>query len=161
MEFLVVDIHRGNARWIDVSVDVEDMDRDMKQFGYEVDEFEIQDRKGCEEIPHDATFEDIAIWAELCEEYGRDAVRAVIGCVGWRTEYAQDSLIEGRYMGEHESLTEWGESVMEEKVEKVMGDLAIYFDYAKWASNQIDNGVREIKFDGMSHIVDFSYASRG
>ena len=106
-------------------------------------DYECFPREWYDECPNRESFDNILRYSELCEKYSKDAVDAF---VGWGCEDLEN--FEDCYCGEYNSEEDYAREVIDDcyNIEKMMGNLANYFDYEAFASdlfmfdNYFDNG---------------------
>lgn len=70
-------------------------------------------------------------YIELCDRYDADAVDAYVSCFGLNSL----GKFEERYQGEYDSEEDFAENIVNElyDLDRTMGSLSYYFDYAKYA----------------------------
>lgn len=106
-------------------------------------DFECFPREWYDECPNRESFDNILRYSELCEQYSKDAVDAFIGWGSEDLEHFEDC-----YCGEYNSEEDYARELIDDyyNIEKMMGNLANYFDYKAFArdlfmyDNYFDNG---------------------
>lgn len=106
-------------------------------------DYECFPREWYDECPNRESFDNIFRYSELREQYSKDAVDAF---VGWGCEDLEN--FEDCYCGEYNSEEDYAIEVINDcyNIEKMMGNLANYFDYEAFArdlfmyDNYFDNG---------------------
>jgi len=106
-------------------------------------DYECFPREWYDECPNRESFDNILRYSELCEQYSNEAVDAF---AGWGSEDLEH--FEDCYCGEYNSEEDYARELIDDcyNIEKMMGNLANYFDYEAFArdlfmyDNYFDNG---------------------
>ena len=129
-----------NGMWVDLSTfdDYEDFINFCKAIHADEDDPELMFQDGenipdslCHESIGEEEFNNILKYCELCEEYD---VFAVYDFLEWRTPEELDDMHDA-YVGVYESEEDFAEELVNDcyDLDKMMGNLAGYFDYEKFA----------------------------
>ena len=108
------------------------------------EEWAIHDHEGFGGLVDEGTdFETIAEWSRLLGEHGQAYV-AYMDHIG--AHYATESHFEESYCGEYDSEQAYAENYLDEayNLDDMMGDLACYFDYDKFAHDMFLDGHRSM-----------------